>query len=489
MSARPDRDAFDPAPAEREQAVRDRADPRRVPDLASPRRIHVVNVGGAGMSAVATVLAQMGHAVSGTDHNETPFLGPLRALGVDVAVGPASPAAPASAVVVTSTATPTDHPDVVSATRAGVPVVHRRDVLAAICTQRQVTAVAGTHGKSTTSAMLATILDGAGDGAGFLVGTRVPGLGANADWRTGPGFVVEADESDGTFLTLGAHHGVVTNLEADHLSYWGSEDALFDGFRRFVRQLEGAAVLCLDDPGAAGLVADARQPVTYGTHAAADHRLHDIRPEGIGVAYTHEHDGRRVEVTVPSAPGAHNARNAAGAIAAAVTAGVPLDVAARALGRFAGVARRFEVRGEANGITFVDSYDHLPTEVAAAVQAARSGPFERVVCVFQPHRYTRTRDLAPTFADAFVGVDLLAVTELYPAGEPPIEGVTGRLVLEAVTEAHPDLPARFLPDLDAATTWLLDVLESGDCCLTLNAGDLTRVPDRVLEILEAGHGN
>ena len=462
-------------------------------DLTGSRRIHVVNVGGAGMSAVATVLAQMGHHVTGTDERDTPFLPPLRDLGADISIGDRHEAAAAADVVFTSTATPSDHADVVAAEAAGVPVRHRGDALEAICRQREVIAVAGTHGKSTTSAMLATILTGVEDGAGYLVGTRVTGLGANAAWGDGPRFVVEADESDGTFLRVAARHGVVTNVEADHLAYWGTEDALVDAFRRFVEALEGFAVICLDDPGSAALVDDATRPVTYGTDPHAMHHVGEVEPAGIGVAYTHTitvgGSRRSTRVTVPSAPGVHNARNAAGAVAAAVAIGIDLDEAAGALGAFAGVARRFEVRGEAAGITFVDSYDHLPTEVRAAVAAARSGPFERVVCVFQPHRYTRTRDLAGTFADAFVDVDVLAVTELYAAGEAPIEGVTGRLVLDAVTEAHPDTDATFLPDLGAAADWLVDVLRPGDCCLTLNAGDLTTVPDVVLERLRSGEGS
>lgn len=465
-------------PAEREH---------RTIDLGTPRRVHVVNVGGAGMSAIATVLAQMGHRVSGTDERETPFLPPLRDLGVSVAVGGSGLESTAGLdAVVTSTATPADHPDVVAAGAAGIPVLHRGDALASICAERSVLAVAGTHGKSTTTGMVATVLDGVGDGAGYLAGTRITGLGRNADWRTGPGFVVEADESDGTFLRVGATDALVTNLEADHLSYWGTEEALVEGFRTLVRGLEGTAVLCLDDPGAAGLVDAAGDVLTYGTDPAADLRITDVGPAGIGVRFRLHHRDLAVEVEVPAAPGIHNARNAAGALAACLVRGVPLDDASRAIGSFAGVARRFEQRGVAGGVTFVDSYDHLPTEVAAALAAARTGPFDRVVCVFQPHRYTRTRDLAHTFADAFVDADVLAVTELYPAGEAPIEGVSGRRVLDAVTAAHPDTPATFLADLDAAVDWLGDVLRPGDLCLTLNAGDLTTVPDRVIARLGGG---
>ena len=454
--------------------------PQRSIDLSTPRRIHVVNVGGAGMSAIATVLAQMGHRVSGVDDRDTPFLAPLRSLGVEVHVGAAGLDRTLPDAVVTSTATPDDHPDVRAAADAGVPVLHRGDALASICAERSVLAIAGTHGKSSTTGMVATILDGVGDGAGFLAGTRITGLGRNAEWRTGPGFTVEADESDGTFLRLGATDVVVTNVEADHLSFWGTEAALVDGFRRLVADVDGTAVLCLDDPGSAALADAASRTLTYGTDPAADLVITDVGAAGIGVRFTLHHDGHGVEVEVPAAPGIHNARNAAGALAACLVRGVPLAEGARALAAFAGVARRFEQRGVAGGVTFVDSYDHLPTEVAAVLAAARTGPFERVVCVFQPHRYTRTRDLAHTFADAFIDADVLGVTELYPAGEAPIDGVSGTLVRDAVVEAHPDAAVTFLADLAAAEAWLLDVLRPGDLCLTLNAGDLTAVPDRVL---------
>lgn len=454
-----------------------------------PPRIHVVNVGGAGMSAIATVLAQMGRTVTGSDVNETPFLPRLRTLGVDVVVDDHHPGAAIAGLIVTSTATPADHPDVVAGRAAGVPVVHRGVALESICAERAVMAVAGTHGKSTTAGMVATIFSVAGaaigNDAGYLVGTTIGGLAANADWRTGPGFIVEADESDGTFLRVGATHAIVTNLEADHLAYWGTEDKLREGFATFVRSLPGTAVLCADDPGSAALVDDARDPVTYGTDATSDYVIDGIEAAGIGVSFTltHATSGEAVPVTVPFAPGDHNARNAAGAIVLAQVGGVPMAAAADALSTFAGVARRFEVRGEASGIVFVDSYDHLPTEVAAAISAAASGPFRRVVCVFQPHRYTRTRDLAPTFADAFEAADVVGITDLYPAGEDPIPGVSGALVAEAVIAAHPGADVRFLGDLDRVAEWLLDTLEPGDCCLTLNAGDLTRIPDVVLDRL------
>lgn len=448
-----------------------------------PRRVHVTNVGGAGMSAVAAVLAQMGHSVTGTDERNTSFVPRLEQLGVGVVIGDSHPDAALAEVVITSTATLPDHPDVIAASAAGGIVVHRRDALAAISETRVVLAVAGTHGKSTTAGMVATILDGVGTGAGFVVGTQITAFGVNADWRQGPLFVVEADESDATFLRVGAHHGLVANVEADHLAFWGSEEALVDGFRRFVSELDGTAVLCLDDAGAAALTPHASSPITYGFASDADYRIGDFEPSGIGIEFELWTPRGNVDVAVPAAPGRHNAANAAGAIALAVAGGVEVEDAVRAIGSFGGVDRRFQQRGAIGGITFVDSYDHLPTEVAAALAAASDSGFQRVVCVFQPHRYTRTRDLAATFADAFVAADVLAVTDLYPAGEAPIPGVSGRDVYRAVAAAHPDADVTFTGDLDSTLEWLLANLRPGDCCITLNAGDLTTMPDRVLEAM------
>jgi UDP-N-acetylmuramate--alanine ligase len=465
------------------------ADDRPTLDLSSRRRIHVTNAAGAGMSAVAVLLAQMGHEVSGHDPSSTsPFLIRLRELHIPVAAGPEGALPDRADAVVVSTATPADHPDVVAARRRGLPIVHRSGALAAICAQRRVAAVAGTHGKTTTSALLATLLHGAGVAPGWVVGARVGGLGASADWGGDGPLVVEADESDGTFLALGAEAAIVTNVEPDHLEHWGGEDALRQGFVDFVARLTGPAVLCLDDPGAAALVPAAREPWTYGTAPGADYELRDVSVEGTGVRFALHHADEVVQVSVPAAPGIHNARNAAGALALAHRLGVPLEAGAAALAGFRGVARRFEVRGEVAGVVFVDSYDHLPTEISAALAAARAGGWRRVVCCFQPHRYSRTAALWRTFAHAFVDADRLVVTDVYPAGEAPRPGVSGKLIVDAVLDAHPWAEVAWMPSLDDASDYLAAVLRPGDLCLTLGAGDLTEVPDRVMATLEAKAG-
>jgi UDP-N-acetylmuramate--alanine ligase len=455
-------------------------------DLRTPRRIHVTNVGGAGMSAVATLLVEMGHRVSGHDPAaDTPFLRQLAALGIEVATGDGASTMGADVeALVVSTATPDDQPDVVAASERSIPIIHRSQALAAICAQRQVAAVAGTHGKTTTSALLATILVEAGADPGWVVGAGIVALGRSAAWGGDGPLVVEADESDGTFLALGAHAAVVTNVESDHLEHWGGEAALRQAFVDFVTALDGPAVLCLDDPGSTALVAAARHPVTYGTSPESDYRIDAVTPHGTGVTFDLHHGAEAVAVSLPAAPGIHNARNGAAALALAHELGVPLALGASALGTFRGAARRFEVRGEADGVVLVDSYDHLPTEVAAALAAARAGQWRRVVCCFQPHRYSRTEALWRTFADAFVDADVLAITDVYPAGEGPRPGVSGKLIVDAVLDAHPWQHVAWLPTLDDVTSYLASELRPGDLCITLGAGDLTTVPDRVLAVLE-----
>jgi UDP-N-acetylmuramate--alanine ligase len=449
--------------------------------VAEGDHIFVTNVGGAGMSAVATLFAERGHPVSGHDPAPTtPFVEPLRGLGVAVHTGDDRPdlAADVAAVVV-STATPDDAPEVVAARERRVPVLHRSDALAVLCHDRTTISVAGTHGKTTTSAMLATILVGTGQAPGWVVGAPIPGLGRSSTWGGAGPLVVEADESDGTFLALPTTVAIVTNVEPDHLEHWGGFEPLVAGFRRFLANAE-QRVVCADDAVAADLAA-AVGATTYGTAAGADYRLDDVACGRHQVSFRLVHDGQTVAKVELAVPGLHNARNAAAAVVAAVQVGVPAADAADALAGFAGVARRFEHRGEWRGVTFIDSYDHLPGEVAAVLRAAADGGWRRVVCVFQPHRYSRTESLWRGFADAFVDADIVAVTDVYAAGEPARPGVSGKLIVDAVLDAHPWRHVAYLPRLDDVEAWLRVTLRPGDVCVTLGAGDLTTVPSRFVE--------
>jgi UDP-N-acetylmuramate--alanine ligase len=454
-------------------------------DLTTPRRIHIVGIGGAGMSAIAIVLAESGHRVTGTDAAPSPVLDRLGDLGIATSVGHAAVHLPDDAELVSfSTAVPPDNPELAEARRRGLPVLARSTLLAAICAGREAVAVAGTHGKTTTSSVLAEVLDGCGRPCGFLVGARVASLGTSARAGTDPVFVVEADESDGTAFVLPRVGAVVTNVEPDHLEHHGGFAALRSGFDRFVADTPGPVVMCLDDPVAAALARahrDHPRLVTYGTNPAADVRLVDLSLERSAVSWAIEHRGRRLDGARLALPGVHNALNATAAVALAVELGCDPTAAVAALGGHRGVARRFEPRGTARGVTFVDDYAHLPTEVAAAIAAARGGGWGRVVCVFQPHRYSRTEALWASFADAFAGADHLVLCGIYAAGEAPRPGVTGELLLHAVLEAHPDTDAVYCDTLDDVADHLDEVLVPGDLCLTLGAGDVTTVATTMVE--------
>jgi UDP-N-acetylmuramate--alanine ligase len=453
--------------------------PGEVLDVSQPLAVHVVGIGGAGMSAIASTLAAMGHRVTGSDLKHGRVLDRLGAAGIPVVVGHDAANLPAELdLVAVSTAIPASNPEVVAAVGRGVPVARRSEVLAAIAARRDTIAVAGTHGKTTTSSMLVLILMEAGLSPSFIVGGDLNEIGSGAAWDSGRWMVVEADESDGTFLELPRHGAIVTNVEPDHLEHYGSWANLRSAFTTFVNATPGPVVLCADDPVAAALAAPGA--VSYGVSPDADLRMVDPFSGREGSAFTAVYRGTELgRVTLPVA-GGHNAANAAAALTMALELGAPFESAVAALGRFAGVARRFEHRGEARGVHFVDDYAHLPSEVAAAVAAARDGAWERVVCVFQPHRPSRTAALWREFADSFDGVDVLAVTDIYLSGEVARPGVSGKLIVDAVLDAHPRSRVAYLPGLNDVVTWLTAELRPGDVCLTLGAGDLTTVPSRML---------
>jgi len=338
-------------------------------DLSVPRRIHVVGVGGAGMSAIATVLAAMGHAVSGSDLKPSPPLERLRALGVAVSVGHRADQVDDVDAVTVSSAVLDTNPEVAEARRRGIPVLRRAQTLAAICSTRRTVAVAGTHGKTTTSSMLALVLREGGLHPSFIIGGELNEIGAGALWDEGPWLVVEADESDGTFLELPAYATVVTSVEPDHLEHYGSFDALAAAFDRFVAAAPGPRVVCADDPLAAR-IGRAHGAVTYGTDPDADYRMVELESGRAGASFTLEHGGEQVARVELPVPGIHNARNACAALVTGLLLGVEAGAGMAALARFAGVARRFQFRGERGGVTFVDDYAHLPGEVSSVLAAA-----------------------------------------------------------------------------------------------------------------------
>jgi len=430
------------------------------------------------MSAIARVLVGMGHTVSGSDLKATPVLERLALAGVTSSVGHLPEHLPEGTdVVVMSTAIPPGNPELRAARERGVPILRRADVLRSIVATRRCAAVAGSHGKTTTSSMLALVLRAAGFDPSFIIGGELNEVGTNAAWDVGEWFVVEADESDGTFLELGAEAAIITNVEPDHLEYYGGFEELVEAFGSFCASVTGPLVVCADDSVAARLAEHRPGALTFGTAVDAVYRMQGYVGARGGSRFDLVRRGTHLgEIRLPI-PGKHNATNAAGAAALALELGAGFEAVAAALGRFCGVARRFQQRGRSGGVTFIDDYAHLPTEVAAAIAAAREGDWRRIVVVFQPHRYTRTAALWRTFADAFRGADFLVITDVYSAGERPQPGVSGRLLVRAVLDAHPDMPVAYLPHLSDLRDVPRRFAREGDLVLTLGAGDVTAMPD------------
>lgn len=449
-------------------------------DLSEPMRIHVIGVGGAGMRAIAAVLAAMGHQVSGSDLKASPGLDRLRAEGVTVHVGHEAGNVDGADLVTRSTAVPDANPEVQAAREHGTPVLSRAQMLTAITRVRPTISVAGTHGKTTTSSMLAVIMREAAMSPSFIIGGEVNEIGSGAVWSDDDGwFVVEADESDGTFLDLASQAAIVTSVEPDHLGHYGSEDALRAAFENFTDAVAGAVVVCIDDEGAAAL--DGRPGViTYGTDPRASYVIGSYASERSSASYDLSGPSGRIGSFTLATPGLHNVRNAVAATVMALELGADVDAAQRALARFGGVARRFQVRGERDGVTFIDDYAHLPTEVEAALEAAAAGDWDRVVCVFQPHRYTRTGDLWRDFAGSFDQASLVVVTDIYSAGETPLPGVNAKLIVDALLDEDGWRDLAYIPHRSDLLAYLRGRLRPGDLCLTLGAGDLTTLPDEML---------
>ncbi len=452
--------------------------------LSTPRRVHVIGVGGVGMSAIASVLVGMGHDVSGSDVKDSPVTERLRAQGVAVTIGHDPGAVVDVSLVTYSPAVPESNIELAEARRRGVEVVHRSAMLGAIAASRRCIAVAGTHGKTTTASMLSLILVEAGLHPSYLIGADVNETGTNAVWDEGEWLVMEADESYGSFAALRADVAVVTNVEPDHLDHYGTFDSLADAFESFLRAAR-TKVVCADDTVAARL-GDACGAVSVGTTADATYVMADVGAARSSVHFSLRGPTGPLGVIELAVPGVHNARNAAVATVAALEAGASFGHAAAALARFAGVPRRFEFRGEARGVTFVDDYAHLPSEVRATLAAARAGGWRRIVAVFQPHRYTRTRALAGAFAGAFDDADLVFVTDVYGAGEPPVPGISGRLVADAVAAADPPGRVVYVSSRDELRAAVASLLEPGELCCTLGAGDLTTLPEELIAARSGG---
>jgi UDP-N-acetylmuramate--alanine ligase len=465
--------------------------------LGRTRRIHFVGIGGIGMSGIAEVLANLGYVVTGSDAKRSAVTARLESLGVTVFEGhQAGNVGDADVVVFTSAAKPAN-PELVEAGRRGIPVIRRAEMLAELMRLRFAIAVAGSHGKTTTTSMIGLVLERAGLDPTAVIGGRLSAFGSNARLGGSEYMVVEADESDRSFLMLWPSIAVMTNIDHEHMESYGSFAELQGAFADFANKVPfyGAVVACADDPQLAAVLPRVRRPlVTYGFDPAAHVRGVDVELGAFGGRCTVQRQRQRHHLGPPEggphvvgtlelpAPGRHNLQNALAAVAVAEQVGIEFPRVAAALREFHGAERRFERHGEAAGVLVIDDYGHHPTEIAAVIAAAQVTLGRRLVVVFQPHRYSRTRDLMAAFGPALAGADEILLTGIYGAGEEPLPGVTGE-ALAAAIESGARRPVRFVARLDDVIPAVLGIVRPGDAVITLGAGSIGTLPAKLLDAL------
>jgi UDP-N-acetylmuramate--alanine ligase len=456
------------------------------PLFKKSRHIHFVGIGGVGMSGIAEVLLHLGHVVSGSDIVETEVCRRLVRLGARVTYGHRAEAVDdAIDVVVISSAVKYANPEIVQARALKIPVIPRAEMLAELMRMKWGIAIAGTHGKTTTTSLISAIVSRAGLDPTVVIGGKVHSLGSNAQFGKGDLMVAEADESDGTFLLLSPAIAVVTNIDPEHLDYYGDMDRVRSAYLEFINRVPffGAAVLCLDDVTIRGLLPQVRKRViTYGTSPDADFVARELSVCGMETRFRAEHAGKSLGDLTVRLPGRHQALNALAALAVAGELDVDFETVQESLAEFGGIHRRFEVCGEVGGVMVVSDYGHHPAEIRATLSAAREGFGRRIVVLFQPHRYTRTRDLFGDFLDAFDAADTLLVTDIYAAGEDPIEGVTGE-VLYGALKRRGHLDVGYVPDHRGLVSAVQPLLRPGDLVVVLGAGSIHEVGDRLVRAL------
>jgi UDP-N-acetylmuramate--alanine ligase len=454
------------------------------------RRVHFVGIGGIGMSGIAEVLLTLGYAVSGSDVAESETTRRLARLGAQVHLGAhdAEHVSEDIDVLVISSAVTFANPEVVRAREFKIPVIPRAEMLAELMRMKYGVAVAGTHGKTTTTSLVAAVLREAGRDPTMVVGGKLRALGTNARLGQGEFLVAEADESDGTFLLLSPIVAVVTNIDREHLDYYGEMERVREAYLQFVHRVPfyGVAVLCIDNVNVRALLPHIRKRfVTYGTSPDADWQARGLRVAGLETVFDVWRGERRLGEARLRMPGRHHALNALAALAVAEELEIPFRIAAHALEDFGGIHRRFEVKGEEHEILVVDDYGHHPEEIRATLRAAREGFPRRLVVAFQPHRYSRTRDLFNEFLEAFDDADALVVTDIYSAGEERLDGVSSEALYQALRRRG-HLDVRYVPGRDRVAEALLEIVRPGDVVMTLGAGDIHRTADELLGLIRAG---
>jgi UDP-N-acetylmuramate--alanine ligase len=452
------------------------------------QKVHLVGIGGSGMSGIAEVLLALGYAVSGSDVKPSNTTQRLRNLGARIFDGHQAEQVRGAQVVVVSSAIRPDNPEIVEARKQKIPVIPRAEMLAELMRLKYGIAVAGAHGKTTTTSLVTSVLAAAGLDPTFVVGGRVNAAGTNARVGQGEYMVVEADESDRSFLLLAPVVAVVTTIDREHLDQYHSLEEIQAAFLEFVNRVPfyGAAVLCLDEPNVQAILPGVKRPVvTYGTSSQADLVISEIELNGLQSTFRLTFHGEDLgHFLLPSPPGLHNVRNAAAAAAVGLYLNIPAELIRQGLGKFAGVGRRFEIKGTFAGVTLIDDYGHHPAEIRATLEAARGCGYKRLLVLFQPHRYTRTKHLWDEFCRAFNQADVLFVSEIYAAGEPPMEGVTGERLAEAISAAG-HKTVMYAPTLQKGIEALLKEAQSGDAILSIGAGSVNRALDELALLLGA----
>ena len=462
-------------------ALPPRRQPEELIDLSVSRRCHVVGIGGPGMSPLASLLAARGHRVSGSDMRETEVTETLRSEGIDVSIGHTAAAVHNVDVVTFSTAIPLTNIELVEAGEQGIPVRHRSGLLASLCAITRSIGVAGTHGKTTTTALLTHILTVAGEDPSCIVGGQVVGMPVGARHGNGAAFVLECDESDGTLDVLPLENLIITNIDVDHLDYFGSFEQVQACFVAAAMRTTGQVVVNSDDPSSRAVL-EAPLPQerlrTFGHASSVDVRIGSVESTVDGTNMTLEIDGQRVTCFSPLR-GEHNAMNIAAALAMATGLGVDATVACSAVSLFAGVARRFTERGMFNGAMLIDDYAHLPAEIEAAIAAVATHPFRtgKTIAVFQPNRYHRIAAMADSYADCFRAADIVVVTDVYASGTAFIEGVTGELVVNAIRASNPTAHVVWAQSRQDIVNVVAEMIQSGDVCISMGCGDIETFPD------------
>ena len=446
------------------------------------KHVHFVGIGGIGMSGIAEVLLNLGYKVTGSDVRSTPITERLERSGATIYPRHAAENVSGAHVVVTSSAVRPDNPEIQEAERRKIPVIARAEMLAELARLKYSVTIAGTHGKTTTTSMIATILDRAGLDPTVVVGGILNTIGSNARLGKGDFIVLEADESDRSFLLLSPTIAVVTNIEEDHLDHYRDLEDIQTAFLSFINKVPfyGAAVLCLDEPGVQSLIPRVkRRIVTYGTAAPSDVRITDVIMEGLGSTFELRFNGGSVQKFKLNVPGMHNVLNATAAFAAARDMGVEAGLIATGLESFRGVNRRFQVKSR-DGITVIDDYAHHPTEIRATLGAAKAGNFRHIFAVFQPHRYSRTFHLFDDFARAFNLADSVLILDIYPAGENPIEGITTLALIDKMKSfGHKNV--LYAPNFEMIESYVIANANEGDAVVVMGAGSVTKLSDTLSE--------